>query len=90
MLHIDLPTDLFERWRGAARVKERTVDSSTENLQEQVLQYLQTHNVMTLATIGPEGPWAADVFYVNEGLNLYWLSHPDMMRSWSNAHWAQM
>lgn len=81
MLHIDLPKDLFERWRGAAVHRERAVDSSAKNLRECVLQYLRTHNVMTLATIGPEGPWAADVFYVNEGLSLYWLSHPETRHS---------
>lgn len=31
---------------------------------------------MTLATHGPAGPWAAAVFYVNEGLRLYFLSSP--------------
>ncbi len=31
---------------------------------------------MTLATAGPAGPWAAAVFYVNEGLRLYFLSSP--------------
>ncbi len=29
---------------------------------------------MTLATIGPEGPWAAAVFYVNKGFTFYFLS----------------
>ena len=29
---------------------------------------------MTLATIGPEGPWAAAVFYVNEEFEFYFLS----------------
>jgi len=31
---------------------------------------------MTLATGGQEGPWAAAVFYVNEGCRLYFLSAP--------------
>ncbi|MFZ1396430.1 MAG: pyridoxamine 5'-phosphate oxidase family protein [Candidatus Promineifilaceae bacterium] len=38
------------------------------------LQYLATHQVMTLATSGPEGVWAAAVFYVNEGFDLIFLS----------------
>jgi len=29
---------------------------------------------MTLATTGPEGLWAAAVFYVNDGFTLYFLS----------------
>ena len=38
------------------------------------LDYLRRHNVMTLATNGPEGTWAAAVFYVNEDFTLYFLS----------------
>lgn len=45
-------------------------------LREAVLQYLDRHNVMTLATVGPAGPWAAAVFYVNDDLRLYFLSSP--------------
>ena len=43
-------------------------------IRKQVLAYLRQHQVMTLATIGAEGPWAAAVFYVNEGFTLYFLS----------------
>lgn len=45
-------------------------------LRAAVLGYLERHNVMTLATAGPAGPWAAAVFYVNDGLRLYFLSSP--------------
>lgn len=38
------------------------------------LDYLATHQVMTLATSGPGGVWAAAVFYVNDGFNLIFLS----------------
>jgi uncharacterized protein YhbP (UPF0306 family) len=38
------------------------------------LDYLATHQVMTLATNGPDGLWAAAVFYVNDGFNLVFLS----------------
>jgi len=51
----------------------------TENhpsLQEKTLAYLREHNVMTLATSGPQGLWAAAVFYVNDGFTLYFLSAP--------------
>jgi len=41
---------------------------------KQVLAYLRQHQVMTLATIGPEGPWAAAVFYVNNDFSFYFLS----------------
>jgi len=40
------------------------------------LRYLGDHNVMTVATSGPEGLWAAAVFYANEDFTLYFLSAP--------------
>jgi uncharacterized protein YhbP (UPF0306 family) len=43
-------------------------------LRDQVLNYLRHHQVMTLATCGAEGPWAAAVFYVNKEFALYFLS----------------
>lgn len=45
------------------------------------LAYLQNHNVMTLATTGPEGLWAAAVFYVNNDFTLYFLSAPTTRHS---------
>lgn len=48
----------------------------TDALQEKTLAYLHSHNVLTLATSGPEGVWAAAVFYVNAGFNLFFLSAP--------------
>jgi len=47
-----------------------------EALRARVLEYLRAHHVMTLATQGSDGPWAAAVFYANEGFTLYWLSAP--------------
>jgi uncharacterized protein len=40
------------------------------------LAYVQAHHVVTLATHGAGGAWAAAVFYANEGFTLYWLSAP--------------
>ena len=45
-------------------------------LQDKVLEYLQTCNVLTLATNGVDGLWAAAVFYVNKDFTLYFLSNP--------------
>jgi hypothetical protein len=45
-------------------------------LPPQVADYLAGHNVVTLATQGPEGPWAAAVFYAGEGSSLVFLSSP--------------
>jgi uncharacterized protein YhbP (UPF0306 family) len=41
---------------------------------ELTLNYLKSHHVLTLATHGPEGLWAAAVFYANDGFQLYFLS----------------
>lgn len=45
--------------------------SETRN---RALSYLEAHHVMTLATHGPEGLWAAAVFYASDGFDLYFLS----------------
>ena len=47
-----------------------------DRLHTAVLEYLARHSVLTLATTGAAGPWAAAVFYVNDGLRLYFLSSP--------------
>lgn len=43
---------------------------------EKALAYLAAHNVMTLATYGPGGPWSAAVFYASEEFTLYFVSSP--------------
>lgn len=45
-------------------------------LREKVLAFLGEHHVMTLSTVGPDGPWAAAVFYAHEDHRLYFLSSP--------------
>lgn len=47
------------------------------SLRERILEQLDDHHVLTLATSGPDGPWAAAVFYAYEDLALYFLSSPD-------------
>ena len=38
---------------------------------------LEVHGTATLATAGPDGPWAAAVFYASDaGLNLYFVTDP--------------
>ncbi len=44
------------------------------NVCQLALAYLENHQVMTLATSGAEGPWAAAVFYVNTEFLFYFLS----------------
>ncbi len=48
----------------------------TSAVRDTVLEYLAAHTVMTLATTGADGVWAAAVFYVNEGFACYFLSSP--------------
>jgi uncharacterized protein YhbP (UPF0306 family) len=49
------------------------------------LRYLRDHNVMTVATDGPEGLWAAAVFYASEDFTLYFLSAPHTRHA-ANVH----
>lgn len=42
--------------------------------QERALAYIRTHNVITLATTGSDGVWAAAVFYAEDGFVLTFLS----------------
>lgn len=53
---------------------------------ERVLEYLRGHSVMTLATHGEEGPWAAAVFYASDGCTLYFLSAPGSLHATQLAH----
>jgi uncharacterized protein YhbP (UPF0306 family) len=46
------------------------------NLPPPVADHLDRHHVMTLATQGADGPWAAAVFYAREGVSLIFLSSP--------------
>ena len=45
-------------------------------LSRRVQDYLRDHRVATLASNSGEDPWAAAVFYVNDGYTLYYLSSP--------------
>jgi uncharacterized protein YhbP (UPF0306 family) len=38
--------------------------------------YLSRHNTVSIASHGPDGVWAATVFYVSIGFTLYFLSEP--------------
>ncbi|HSM59091.1 MAG TPA: pyridoxamine 5'-phosphate oxidase family protein [Candidatus Sulfomarinibacteraceae bacterium] len=44
------------------------------DLKQAVLDYLDAHQVMTLATQGEDGVWAAAVFYANDEFDFYFLS----------------
>jgi uncharacterized protein YhbP (UPF0306 family) len=46
----------------------------TAEARERALAYIAGHHVMTLATHGPLGLWAAAVFYADDGFRLTFLS----------------
>ena len=48
-----------------------------DELKQQVLKYLETHNTMTLGTCSDDVPWAATVFYASDDFCLYFFSVPD-------------
>ena len=50
-------------------------------LKQQILNYLQSHNTMTLATCAADQPWAATVFYASDDLQLYFFSSPEARHS---------
>ncbi len=49
----------------------------SDALRARVVEMLRAHGVATLATAGPDGPWAAAVFYASDlDLNLYFVTDP--------------
>lgn len=52
-----------------------------EDLKQQILEYLESHNTVTLATCAGEQPWAATVFYASDELQLYFFSAPEARHS---------
>ncbi len=49
---------------------------SKETLEKIILEYLESHNTVSLATEKDGKPHAATVFYVNDGFDLFFLSSP--------------
>jgi uncharacterized protein YhbP (UPF0306 family) len=50
-------------------------------MRRKTLDYLKKHNVLTLATDGPQGLWTSAVFYVNSKFNLFFLSSPESLHA---------
>ena len=50
---------------------------SKEALQDRTRRLLSEQATMTIATSSETGPWAAPVYYVNIGYNLYFFSCPN-------------
>jgi hypothetical protein len=51
--------------------------TANEKLRETLLEYLNTHNTMTIATAQDNVPWAVAVFYPNDGFTIYYSSDSD-------------
>ena len=47
---------------------------SGDSVEHAALAYLEAHTVLTLATHGPDGVWAAALFYASRDFDLYFLS----------------
>jgi Uncharacterized protein conserved in bacteria len=45
-----------------------------DELAERIAAFLDAHHVMSLATLGPHGPHAANLFYARDGFALFWVS----------------
>ncbi len=48
-----------------------------DDLKQQIVDYLKSHNTMTLATCAGDVPWAATVFFASDDLRLYFFSAPE-------------
>jgi len=55
--------------------------ANNSKIRETVLKYLAEHYTMTIATAKGKVPWAAAVFYANDGFTLYFLSDPESRHS---------
>ena len=66
------------------------VRQETERLRLEISAYLQTHNVMTIASCHENVPWAAAVFYASDGFDLYFLSSPKSRHGINMAANAQV
>jgi len=50
------------------------MEQETTAVSAQVAALLDRHHVMSLATIGPAGPHAANLLYARDGFSLMWVS----------------
>ena len=46
----------------------------TDDLGQRIAAFLDAHHVMSLATVGPGGPHACNLFYARDGFALVWVS----------------
>lgn len=53
----------------------------TNDLSGRIAAFLDANHVMSLASIGPDGPHAANLFYARDGLGLIWVSDKETRHS---------
>jgi uncharacterized protein YhbP (UPF0306 family) len=53
----------------------------SEDTAARITAFLDAHHVMSLATCGPLGPHAANLFYARDGFSLLWVSDPEARHS---------
>jgi uncharacterized protein len=58
----------------AIRPRRKTKMPPADDLAARIAEFLDAHHVMSLATCGPRGPHAANVFYARDHLFLLWVS----------------
>ena len=56
-------------------------DETRNDLACRIASFLDLHHVMSLATIGPDGPYASNLFYARDALALIWVSDPASQHS---------
>jgi nitroimidazol reductase NimA-like FMN-containing flavoprotein (pyridoxamine 5'-phosphate oxidase superfamily) len=53
-----------------------------ESIRDRILNFLASHNVMTLATVRPDGfPQTTMVYYVHSDLTIYFATNPDSQKA---------
>lgn len=65
---------MFPGKQGLIRSADSMGTEVRETTEQLALTYLESHQVMTLATYGPLGLWAAAVFYASDRYELIFLS----------------
>ncbi len=58
----------------AIRLQRKTDNPEDDDLAGRIATFLDAHHVMSLATYGPRGSHAANLFYARDGLSLFWVS----------------
>jgi pyridoxamine 5'-phosphate oxidase-like protein len=56
--------------------RDDALANMNEYLISRVAEFLDPHHVMSLATVGEDGPHAANLFYARDGCALIWVSDP--------------